>query len=198
MGFSKIMKKIGCIALAGAVVASTVAVPTTVKKADAAKKYKAYLCFASKNYNGAKDEHTTSTSKLGVFNGKTKKSYSGIKIKDASFKKGKFSITVSVTGKNLKKFKKDKGWNSIFVDTTLPGTSKSKLKVSKAVLKMDGKTVKTIKNPVLTPDPGSSQDYTQVMIVNTWNTYSEKKCSAAKITKMPKKSMSVTITGKLK
>ena len=78
------------------------------------------------------------------------------------------------------------------------GAKKKKLSVSKVTLKMDGKTVKTIKKPALTPDPGKKDKFTQIMVVNTWNSNANKKCAATSIKKMPKKSMTVTVTGKLK
>ena len=128
-------------------------------------------------------------------NGNKKASISGIKVSNATIKKGKFTVTVSASGAKLKSFAKDKGWNTIYVDTSLAGKDKKKLKVTSATLKVD---VKTIKNPTITPDPGSNQSYTQVMVVNTWNKYSEKKYKAASCKKMPKKSISVTISGTLK
>ncbi|MDO4166176.1 MAG: hypothetical protein Q4D32_02095 [Eubacteriales bacterium] len=198
MEFKKLSKKALSLAIAVAVAATTIVVPATSQKAEAAKKYSAYLCFASKGYNGVLVNHNESDRSKGVMNGNKKTSLKGVKVKNATFKKGKFTFTVSVTGKNLKKFKADKGWNSLYVDTSLPGSSKAKLKVTKAVVKFDGKTVKTIKNPALTPDPGKTQDYTQIMCLNTWNKYANAKWSASSVTKMPKKSISVTITGKLK
>ena len=162
-------------------------------------KHSAYLCFASKSFNGVAANHNDANRAKGVFNGaKGNKKIAGIKVKNATFKKGKFKFTVSVSGKNLKKFAKDKGWNSIYVDTSLAGAKKKKLSVSKVTLKMDGKTVKTIKKPTLTPDPGKKDKFTQIMVVNTWNSNANKKCAATSIKKMPKKSMTVTVTGKLK
>ena len=158
----------------------------------------AYLCFASKSYNGVLSDHHVSDRSKGVMNGNKKASISGIKVSNATIKKGKFTVTVSASGAKLKSFAKDKGWNTIYVDTSLAGKDKKKLKVTSATLKVDGKTVKTIKNPTITPDPGSNQSYTQVMVVNTWNKYSEKKYKAASCKKMPKKSISVTISGTLK
>lgn len=192
----RITKKVLAVALAAATVVSSLAVPT--QKTDAASKVNAYLCFMSKSYNGVRSNHDDKNFSKGVMNGNTEKSIKGIKIKNATIKKGKFTVTVSVTGKNLSKFKKDKGWNTIYVDTSLAGTKKSSLKVTSAVLKMDGKVVKKIKNPTLTPDPGKKQSFTQVMICNSWNSNAEKKCKAASIKKMPTKSMEVTISGKLK
>lgn len=198
MEFKKLSKKAVSLVIAAAVAASSVVAPFTVQRAEAAKSYSAYLCFASKGYNGALDENSTGNRVKGVMNGNVKETIKGIKVSNASFKKGKFTFTVSATGKNLKNFASDKGWNSLYVDTTLPGSSKKKLKVTKAVVKMDGKTVKTIKNPVLTPDPGKTQKNTQIMCLNTWNKYANAKWAASKVKKMPKKSISVTVTGKLK
>jgi hypothetical protein len=199
MRLSNVAKRVFSVALAATVAASSiVAVPRVSKKADAASSATAYLCFASKGYNGVLSNHNVSDRSKGVMNGNKKASISGIKLSNATIKKGKFTVTVSASGAKLKSFAKDKGWNSIYVDTSLAGKDKKKLKVTSATLKIDGKTVKTVKNPTLTPDPGAKQDFTQVMVVNTWNKYSEKKYKAASCKKMPKKSISVTISGKLK
>ena len=45
---------------------------------------------------------------------------------------------------------------------------------------------------------GLKDKFTQIMVVNTWNSNANKKCAATSIKKMPKKSMTVTVTGKLK
>lgn len=198
MRFTNVTKRVLSLAVAAAVVATAVTVPAAPKKAEAAKSYKAYLCFMSKSYNGVADNHDAANYKLGAYNGNKKTKIKGVKMTTASFKKGKVSFTVSATGKNLKQFASDKGWNTIYVDTTLPGKNKSKLKITKVTLKIDGKAVKTIKNPTLTPDPGKTTGNTQIMVVNAWNSYAQKKCKAASITKMPKKSISITVTGKLK
>ena len=199
MRLSNVAKRVFSVALAATVAASSiVAVPQVSKKADAASSATAYLCFASKGYNGVLSNHNVSDRSKGVMNGNKKASISGIKLSNATIKKGKFTVTVSASGAKLKSFAKDKGWNSIYVDTSLAGKDKKKLKVTSATLKIDGKTVKTVKNPTLTPDPGAKQDFTQVMVVNTWNKYSEKKYKSASCKKMPKKSISVTISGTLK
>lgn len=199
MRVTKTAKRVLSLALAAAVTASTVvAVPQFTKKADAASSVTAYLCFASKSYNGVLSNHNDSDRSKGVMNGNKKASISGVKVTNATIKKGKFTVTVSATGSNLKKFKSDKGWNSIYVDTSLAGSKKKTLKVTSATLKIDGKTVKTIKNPTVTPDPGKSDKYTQIMVLNTWNSYAQKKYSASKCTKMPTKSISVTLSGTLK
>lgn len=196
MRLSNVAKRVFSVALAATVAASSiVAVPQVSKKADAASSATAYLCFASKGYNGVLSNHNVSDRSKGVMNGNKKASISGIKLSNATIKKGKFTVTVSASGAKLKSFAKDKGWNSIYVDTSLAGKDKKKLKVTSATLKIDGKTVK---KPTLTPDPGAKQDFTQVMVVNTWNKYSQKKYKAASCKKMPKKSISVTISGTLK
>ena len=199
MRFSKTTKRVLSLAMTAAVAASSVAVAPTPKKADAAGSYTAYLCFASKTYKGVRSNHNDGNFNLGVHNGNTKKKIK-TSIKNATFKKGKVSFTVSVTGNALKNaLKGDKGFNTIYVDTNLPGTSKKKFKVSSATLKIDGKTVKTIKNPYLTPDAGKEKkEFTQIMIVNTWNPNAEKKYKASSLTKVPTKSMAVTVTGTLK
>lgn len=199
MRLTQTAKKILSFALAAAVTASSVAaVPQFTKKADAASSATAYLCFASKGYNGVLSNHNDANRSKGVMNGNKKASIGGIKVANATIKKGKFTVTVSATGSKLKTFSKDGGWNTIYVDTSLAGSQKKKLKVTSATLKIDGKTVKTIKNPALTPDPGKTDKFTQVMVVNTWNTNAQKKYSASSCKKMPKKSISVTISGTLK
>lgn len=198
MKFSKTTKKVCSVAMAAAVAASSIAVPAVEKKADAASKYNAYLCFSTKSYLGVRANHNDANFKLGVFNGNKKTKLSGVSCKNATFKKGKFTFTVSVSGSGLKTLKGEKGFNALYVDTSLPGKQKKKLSVSKLTITIDGKTVKTIKNPALTPDPGKSDSFTQIMCVNSWNTYAEKKCKASSITKAPTKSISVTVTGKLK
>lgn len=185
--------------MTAAVAASSVAVAPTPKKADAAGSYTAYLCFASKTYKGVRSNHDDGEFNLGVHNGNTKKKIK-TSIKNATFKKGKVSFTVSVTGNALKNaLKGDKGFNTIYVDTNLPGTSKKKFKVSSATLKIDNKTVKKIKNPYLTPDAGKEKSqFTQIMIVNTWNPNAEKKYKSSALKKVPTKSMAVTVSGTLK
>lgn len=199
MRLSNVAKRVFSVALAATVAASSiVAVPQVSKKADAASRATAYLCFASKSYNGVLSNHDDSNRSKGVMNGNKKASIKGIKVSNATIKKGSFTVTVTASGAKLKSFAKDGGWNSIYVDTSLAGKDKKKLKVTSATLKIDGSTVKTIKNPTLTPDPGVKTGNTQVMVVNTWNKYSKKKYKAASCKKMPKKSISVTISGTLK
>ena len=87
--------------MTAAVTASSVAVAPAPKKAEAAGSYKAYLCFMTTGYKGVRSNHDVPDFKLGVHNGNSKKTISGVKCKDATFKKGKVSFTVSVTGKAL-------------------------------------------------------------------------------------------------
>lgn len=194
MRFSKLTKRVLSLAMAVAVVASSVAVAPAPKEAEAAS-YKAYLCLATKKYNYRTNHNDTAKFKSYLMTEKDEK-IAGTKFKDVTLKKSKKAVTytVSLTGLKSTTIAKDGGWNTLYIDTSIPGTQKSKIKVTKAVVKFDGKTVKTIKNPTVTPDPGASADFTQIMLLNTWNTYSEKKWSAAKVTKMPKKSITVSFT----
>lgn len=197
MRFSKLTKRVLSLAMTVAVVASSVAVAPT-PKAEAAS-YKAYLCLMTKKYNYRTNHNDTAKFKNYLQTEKDEK-IAGTKFKDVTIKKSKKSATytVSLTGLKASTIAKDGGWNTLYIDTSIPGTMKNKIKVTKAVVKFDGKTVKTIKNPTVTPDPGASADFTQIMCLNTWNSYSEKKWSAAKVTKMPKKSISVSFTMKFK
>lgn len=198
MKFSKAAKRVMSVALATAVVTGSVAVAPAPKKAEAAKKYTAYLCFATQKWNhrdthdSAKFSNKVMTEKNTV-NAKAKKA----KFKNATIKMSKKSktYTVSLTGLKKGALSSDKGWNSLFVDTTIPGSMKKKFKVSKLVVKVDGKKVKTIKNPTITPDPGATANFCQVQVINIWNTYASKKTKATSI-KMPKKSISVSFTVK--
>jgi len=161
MKFSKTTKRVLSLAMTAAVATGSVAVAPAPKQADAAGSYKAYLCFASKNFSAVRSNHNDKSAVTkGVYDGTEKKAIKGIKCSDATFKKGNVSFTVSVSGKALGKALKagkDKDFNTIYVDTNLPGTSKKKFTVSKAVLKIDGKDVKTISKPYLTPDAGKKR-----------------------------------------
>ena len=128
MRLSNVAKRVFSVALAATVAASSiVAVPQVSKKADAASSATAYLCFASKSYNGVLSDHHVSDRSKGVMNGNKKASISGIKVSNATIKKGKFTVTVSASGAKLKSFAKDKGWNTIYVDTSLAGKDKKLL-----------------------------------------------------------------------
>lgn len=123
----------------------------------------------------------------------------GAKFKDVTVKKSKKAATYTVSLTGLKNsIAEDGGWNTIYVDTSIPGTMRNKIKVSKIVVKFDGKAVKTIKNPTITPDPGKKADFTQIMALNCWNTFAQKKWKAESVTKMPKDSITVSFTMKFK
>ena len=197
MRFSNAAKKVFSVALATAVVTGSMAV-APAPKADAASSYTAYLCFATKKWNHRNnhDDSGFSTKVLtekNAVNAKAKKA----KFKNATVKKSKKSktYTVSLTGLKKGALSSDGGWNSLYIDTSIPGSMKKKFKVSKLVVKVDGKKVKTIKNPVITPDPGKSDKYCQIQVINDWNTYAKKKASTTSV-KMPKKSISVSFTVK--
>ena len=197
MKFSKAAKKVVSVALAAAVVVGSVAV-APAPKADAASKYTAYLCFATKKWNHRNNHNDSGFStkvltEKNKVNAKAKKA----KFKNATVSKSKKSktYTVSLTGLKSGALSKDGGWNSLYVDTTIPGKMKSKFKVSKVTVKVDGRTVKTIKKPTITPDPGASDAYCQVQVINIWNKYASKKTKATSV-KMPKKSISVSFTVK--
>lgn len=188
MRFSKTSKKVLSVAMAAAVVAGAVVVPAP-KKADAAS-YKAALCMQTNNYycrDILSNKNTCKGIKL-----KTGKKLAGTSASDKTFKKGKFKFTVTLKG--FKKVKKAKSFNFVSVNTTLPGKKKSKLKGVKLVVKVDGKTVKTIKNPAMEPQRGT-KGTVSFLVCNKWNGEAQKKCTKIK---MPKKSISVTVSGKLK
>ena len=189
MRFSKTSQKVFSIAMAAVVVAGAVAVPAP-KKADAAAKYKAALFMQTDNYYN-RDTLTNSNTCKGI-KLKTGAQIAGTKATDKTFKKGKFNFTVSLTG--FKKVKKAKKFNYLGVSTTLPGVNKKKLSGVKMVIKVDGKTVKTIKNPAMEPQKGTSGNV-NFLAVNKDNSQAQKKCKSIK---MPKKSVSITVSGKLK
>ncbi len=87
----------------------------------------------------------------------------------------------------------DTAFNTLFVDTSIPGTMKDKVNVTNVQVFFDGKKVKTFKKAVLTPDPDKTDDFTQIQIINTWNS----RVPTFKYT-MPKKSIKVTYTIKFK
>ena len=190
MRFSKTSKKVLSVAMSVAVLAGAVAIPAP-KKAEAASSYKAALCMQTNNFycrDILSDKNTCTGIKL-----KTGKKIAGTSASDKTFKKGKFNFTVSLSGFN--KVKKAKTFNFVNVNTTLPGTMKKNLKNVKLVVKVDGKTVKTIKNPAMEPQGAKTSGYVSFLVVNMWNSEAKKKCTKIK---MPKKSMSITVTGQLK
>lgn len=195
--FKKGFKKAMSVALAATLMLTGgIVAPKAVKKAEAAKSYTAYLCLQTKKYN-FRNNHDDA--KYATYlKAKTNKKLGKGKFTNAKFKKGKVKFTVSLKGLKASDISKDGGFITLYVDTNLPGKKKSKLVISKAVVKMDGKKVATIKKPVLTPDPGKKDKWTQVMVINDYNKYAKAKYAGSKLKKMPKKSLTVTITGKLK
>jgi len=197
MKLTKVTKRVISLAMAVAVVASSIAVAPSPKKAEAAS-YKAYLCLATKKYHYRTNHNDTDKFQSYLLTEKDEK-VDGTKFKDVTVKKSKKAATYTVSLTGLKSaIAEDGGWNTLYIDTSIPGTMRNKVKVTKMVVKFDGKKVKTIKNPTITPDPGKKQDFTQIMALNCWNSYSQKKWKAESVTQMPKNSISVSFTIKFK
>ena len=189
MRFSKTSQKAFSIAMAAVVVAGAVTVPAP-KKADAAT-YKAALYMQTNNFYNRDTLNNKNTCK-GI-KLKTGAMIKGTKATDKTFKsKGKFSFTVSLNG--FKKVKKAKSFDYLGVCTTMPGKMKKKVKSVKMVIKVDGKTVKTIKNPAMEPEKGTAGTV-NFLAVNKSNSQAQKKCKSIK---MAKKSISITVSGKIK
>lgn len=196
MKFSKTTKKVLSLSMAAAVVAGSVAVPVNTEKADA-KSYTAYMCLATKKWT-FRNNHNDKKFSAKLQNTTNKKLVTS-KMKKAKFSNAKIKLskkattfTVKLTGLKKGVMSKDGGFNTLYVDTTIPGTMKNKVKATKLVLNIDGKK-KTIKNPVVTPDKANKKDFVQFQAINTWNS-KVKKFSY----KMPKKSITITVTCKLK
>ena len=186
MRFSKTSQKVFSIAMAAVVVAGAVTVPAP-KKADAAT-YKAALFMQTNNFYN-RDTLTNKNTCKGI-KLKTGAMIKGTKATDKTFKsKGKFSFTVSLNG--FKKVKKAKSFNYLGVCTTMPGKMKKSVKM---VIKVDGKTDKTIKNPAMEPEKGTAGTV-NFLAVNKSNSQAQKKCKSIK---MAKKSISITVSGKIK
>lgn len=197
MKLTKVTKRVISLAMTVAVVASSIAVAPAPKKAEAAS-YKAYLCISTKKFNYRTNHNDTGKFQNYLMTEKNEK-IDGTKFKDVTVKKSKKNATYTVSLTGLKgAIAEDGGWNTIYVDTSIPGTMRNKIKVSKIVVKFDGKAVKTIKNPTITPDPGKKADFTQIMALNCWNTFAQKKWKAESVTKMPKDSITVSFTMKFK
>lgn len=197
MKLTKVTKRVISLAMAVAVVASSIAVAPAPKKAEAAS-YKAYLCLATKKFNYRTNHNDTAKFQNYLLTEKDEK-IDGTKFTDVTVKKSKKEATYTVKLTGLKNaIAEDGGWNTLYVDTSIPGTMRDKIKVSKLVVKFDGKAVKTIKNPTITPDPGKNADFTQIMALNIWNSFAQKKWKAESVTKMPKSSITVSFTIKFK
>ena len=168
MYFSKFAKKVLAVAVAVAVTASSVVATPSTKKADAAS-YKAYLCLQTAKFT-FRNQHDDAKFSNKLQNTTNKLSKNSVKFKDTTMKKGKKTYTVQLTGLN-KCIAKDKTFNTLYV----------------------GKKVKTIKKGVLTPDPGQTDGFVQLQIINMWNS----RVAKFKYT-MPKKTIKVTYTVKIK
>lgn len=193
MKLTKVTKRVISLAMTVAVVASSIAVAPAPKKAEAAS-YKAYLCISTKKFNYRTNHNDTGKFQNYLMTEKDEK-VGGTKFTDVTVKKSKKAATYTVKLTGLKNaIAEDGGWNTIYVDTSIPGTMRNKVKVSKLVVKFDGKAVKTIKNPTITPDPGKKADFTQIMALNCWNSFAQKKWKAESVTKMPKNSITVSFT----
>lgn len=197
MKLTKVTKRVISLAMTVAVVASSIAVAPAPKKAEAAS-YKAYLCLATKKFNYRTNHNDTGKFQNYLMTEKDEK-IDGTKFTDVTVKKSKKAATYTVKLTGLKNaIAEDGGWNTLYVDTSIPGTMRNKITVSKVVVKFDGKKVKTIKNPTITPDPGKKQDFTQIMALNAWNSFAQKKWKAESVTQMPKSSIAVSFTIKFK
>lgn len=189
--FKDSLKKFCAVALAAvlAVTGTTVA-GTPAKKADAAS-YKGYLAFQTDGNYYYRSNHDDSKFASYVKNGNSgDKKVAGSSFKDVSFSKSG-TYTVSVSGLNKMKLKKGEKFNTLYVDTNIPQAKAKKFKFTKAVVKFDGKTVKSISNPYITPKSGSKS--LQVVALNKYNA----KVKSWNYT-MPKKSISITYTVKVK
>ena len=174
MYFSKFAKKVLAVAVAVAVTASSVVATPSTKKADAAS-YKAYLCLQTAKFT-FRNQHDDAKFSNKLQNTTNKLSKNSAKFKDTTMKKGKKTYTVQLTGLN-KCIAKDK----------------KKVTVTNVNVFFDGKKVKTIKKGVLTPDPGQTDGFVQLQIINMWNS----RVAKFKYT-MPKKTIKVTYTVKIK
>ncbi|MBO5483866.1 MAG: hypothetical protein J5979_01490 [Lachnospiraceae bacterium] len=196
MRFSKTAKRVLSLAVALAVVATSATVPQAAKKADAASSYNAYLCLATGKWT-FRNNHDDSkfSSKLQNTTNKLSSKAKSAKFTNASMKTSKKGSTYTVKLTGLKKgvISNDKSFNTLYVDTTIPGTMAKKVTFSNVSVKFDGKTVKTFKKGITTPDPGKTNGFVQLQIINTWNNRVPKfKYS------MPKSSIEVTYTIKVK
>lgn len=196
MRISKEIKRVMSLALAAAVIASSVSVPQAAKKVDAASSYKGYMCFSTGAWT-FRNNHDDSkfSNKLQNSTNKLNKKASKAKFKDVTMKKSKKAktYTVKLTGLKNGVISKDKTFNALYVDTNIRGKDKSKVKVTNVTLKIDGKTVKTFKKAILTPEAGKTSGNVQIQLINTWNS----KVPSFKYS-MPKKSIEVSYKIKFK
>ena len=188
MYFSKFAKKVLAVAVAVAVTASSVVATPSTKKADAAS-YKAYLCLQTAKFT-FRNQHDDAKFSNKLQNTTNKLSKNSVKFKDTTMKKGKRHTLFSLQDLiNVSQ----KTFNTLYVDTNIKGKDKKKVTVTNVNVFFDGKKVKTIKKGVLTPDPGQTDGFVQLQIINMWNS----RVAKFKYT-MPKKTIKVTYTVKIK
>jgi len=196
MKLSRAVKKTLSFALAIAVIVTSVVAAPVQKKASAAATYGAYLCLTTGTwtFRNSHDDSKFSNSLQNTTN-QLDAAASKAKFTDAKMKKSKKAqkYSVSLTGLKASVMGNDGTFNTLFVDTAVPGTMKDKITVTNVQVFFDGKKVKTFKKAVLTPDPGAEQAFTQIQVINTWN----ERVPKFKYT-MPKKSIKVTYTIKFK
>ncbi len=186
MKSSKTVKRVLSLVMAVLVVASSALAAPVQKRAAAAASYSAYLCLSTEKWT-FRNEHSSDkfSDKLENTTNPLDAAASKAKFTDVmSMKKNKKAKTysVSLTGLKPAVIGNDGTFNTLFVDTTIPGSMKDKITVTK-----------TFKKAVLTPDPDATADFTQIQIINIWNS----RVTAFKYT-MPKKSIKVTYTIKFK
>lgn len=190
MYLNKLTKKVVSLAVAVAVTAASVVVLPKAEKVSAAS-YKGYLCLQTAKFT-FRNQHDDAKFSNKLQNTTNKLGKNSAKFKDVTMKKGKKTYTVQLTGLN-KCMAKDKTFNTLYVDTNIPGKNKSKVSVTNVNVFFDGKKVKTIKKGVLTPDPGKTDGFVQLQIINMWNS----RVAKFKYT-MPKKTIKVTYTINIK
>lgn len=194
MRFSKTAKRVLSLAVALTVVASSVSVPQLAKKADAASSYKGYLCFSTGQWT-FRNNHDDSkfSSKLNNTTNKLDSNAKKAKFTDVTMKK-KGTYTVKLTGLKAGVISKDKKFNALYVDTNIKGTMVKKVTFTNVTVKFDGKTVQTWKKGITTPDPGKTNGFVQLQVINGWNS----RVKPAFKYSMPKKSIEVTYTINIK
>ncbi|MCR5623837.1 MAG: hypothetical protein K6G11_01180 [Lachnospiraceae bacterium] len=181
------MRKVVSLVLAIALVIAGGFVPNATKKAEAAS-YQSCLVFQTSSYYCR--DGLDSSNHGSVIKQKTTE-ISGTSCKDATIaqSKKKKTYTVSVSGINKCKFSATEIFNLLYVDTNIPISMAKKVKITNLIIKFDGKQVKKISKPYITPEEGSST--VQAVAINSYN--DDVKWSVAS-KKMPKKNISITYT----
>lgn len=191
MRLSKLAKRVVSLAVALTVTATSISVPQVAKKAEAASGYKAYMCLATGEWT-FRNQHDDSKFSNKLQNTTNELKKNSAKFTDVSMSKKGGTYTVKLTGLKAGVISNDKTFNSLYVDTTIPGTKVKTTTFTNVTVKFDGKTVKTFKKGVTTPESGTD-GFVQLQIINTWNS----KVPKFKYS-MPKKSIEITYTVKIK